>query len=326
MKNSNAIIDIFKFLFAICVIFIHTELYLKIKYGFYIHQMIFRLAVPFFFICSGYFLSKSKNDKQRLIKNLKRMLKVYILGGTVYLFANYFFYNLTFDALLENAKRFILLSADNIMWFIGSIIFSIIILYFLRDNKKFIIISILLAFILYLIGLSFTSYNFLYRPANIRIFTNNLQTFFWNCRNPLFSGYLYYSIGYYLGLNNIKISKKKLIFLFILFTIFLFFEVNIIKNHLYEITQYEFLLNHIFVATLLFLILINININKNYKIFRKMSTYMFYSHMLIIYLLKGTKFDKVILFDLTVLFVTIVLSYIEYLIMKLYKYNREVIK
>ena len=57
-----------------------------------------------------------------------------------------------------------------------------------------------------------------------------------------------------------------------------------------------------------------------------MSTYMFYSHMLIIYLLKVTKFDKGILFDLTVLFVTIVLSYIEYLIMKLYKYNREVIK
>ena len=56
-KNYN-FIDILKFLFMLCVIAIHCHIELIFgRAGWYILHCIFRLAVPFFFIASGFFFA-----------------------------------------------------------------------------------------------------------------------------------------------------------------------------------------------------------------------------------------------------------------------------
>ena len=72
MKENYQLIDLAKLFFAICVVAIHSQFLLEYKFGYYVNTNIYRLAVPFFFICNGYFLAKSddlsrENNRDRLI-------------------------------------------------------------------------------------------------------------------------------------------------------------------------------------------------------------------------------------------------------------------
>ncbi len=144
-------------------------------------------------------------------------------------------------------------------------------------------------FIFFLIGLSFTTYDFISRPSKIRIITNKLKLFFWNNRNPILSGYLFYAIGYFIGLNNVKLEKKKSIIFFIISALLLLVETIFVKNHLEDIIQYEFLLMHIPVIIFLFLFLIEIKpkIKFNNIAIRKISTYTYYFHILVIFFISN---------------------------------------
>lgn len=81
-SNSNQLIDIFKLIFALCVVAIHTNLFGGVKYGYILKCNIYRLAVPFFFICSGYFLAdKVIKSNYNVGKFIKKNLVVYLIGG-----------------------------------------------------------------------------------------------------------------------------------------------------------------------------------------------------------------------------------------------------
>lgn len=58
MKKQMYLIDIFKFFFCLCVIAIHTSLLKNCsdEVFFWTNQCVLRLAVPFFFIVSGFML------------------------------------------------------------------------------------------------------------------------------------------------------------------------------------------------------------------------------------------------------------------------------
>ncbi len=68
--KKHYMIDILKLLFAMCIIGIHTGFLLKYNYGYYIHNVIFRLGAPYFFIVPGYFLGIriNSNNRKEVIK------------------------------------------------------------------------------------------------------------------------------------------------------------------------------------------------------------------------------------------------------------------
>ena len=77
MKNYT-LIDYAKLFFAVCIVVIHTDVFLSTRLSSWmILHGICRLAVPFFFITSGFFFGKklliSKNIKQDLVKYCKRL-------------------------------------------------------------------------------------------------------------------------------------------------------------------------------------------------------------------------------------------------------------
>ena len=76
-KDKYEMIDILKFIFAIFVVGMHTHIMSNSKdtFQWYILHIFFRMAVPFFFIVSG-FLFEKKHIKNK--ENLKEISKMQI--------------------------------------------------------------------------------------------------------------------------------------------------------------------------------------------------------------------------------------------------------
>ena len=91
MNNRNYTIDLFKFISSILIIGIHTNLLIDINdtMNFAFVDIICRLAVPFFAVCSGYFLSKSLAKNEFRAKPIKKqelkLIKLYALWTLLYL-------------------------------------------------------------------------------------------------------------------------------------------------------------------------------------------------------------------------------------------------
>ena len=82
-KRQYHFVNLAKFISAILVIGIHTSplqgLHPNLNY--FTRCIVFRLAVPFFFICSGYFLSDKlfSDDKEKTKNYIKKYIFRYVL-------------------------------------------------------------------------------------------------------------------------------------------------------------------------------------------------------------------------------------------------------
>lgn len=54
-SRENAAVDFAKLFFCVCILFLHSGAYHDVAYGDYLEKTLLRLAVPFFFVASGYF-------------------------------------------------------------------------------------------------------------------------------------------------------------------------------------------------------------------------------------------------------------------------------
>ena len=87
MAERNRSIDIFRYICAIMVVAIHTSPFSDIddRLGYLFTEIIPRIAVPFFFVVSGYFYTKGLGAKKKIfLPYIKRLLKTYTLWSLVY--------------------------------------------------------------------------------------------------------------------------------------------------------------------------------------------------------------------------------------------------
>ncbi|WP_300564531.1 acyltransferase [Flavobacterium sp.] len=110
MSDRNSNIDILKIVLAFLVIALHLFPVSKLEgisglISYEIASGITRIAVPTFFIISGYFLRNKLNDKTYLLKYAKRILLLYLVWQLIYLPDLIRFYKLGWfsktDALLK---------------------------------------------------------------------------------------------------------------------------------------------------------------------------------------------------------------------------------
>jgi fucose 4-O-acetylase-like acetyltransferase len=321
-KVDNTIVDFAKLFFAICIVLIHTELSIRIPHGMIIREIIFRVGVPYFFICSGYFFAKAKNKKDFNFKEtLKHYIYPYFFWGLIYLILYAFF--VSGDATLFIKRNFIkyliFMPTSNIMWYSGSLIVSIFILNKIKD-KKVLVLSIVIAFILYLIGLGFTSYDFVLDKINSNLLQKLINVFH-NNRNVIFVGYLYIAIGYLIYNINHKVNTKKMAIVTAISFVLMCLEAYYVVNHVLKY-DLDFLILHIPFTALLFVLTINIPCNKNTKKIRGLSTNMYYTQFLFIYPInyylfkspKGMDFYVTIYYDLFILSCVLVFCFmIQYI-------------
>ena len=194
-KENFALIDIFKLFFALCIVGLHTGFLYNYAFGYYVHTIIFRLGVPFFFIASGYFLAKKDvgtNQKNICLDFIKKLLPMYLLLGTTYIILFAIRYNdFSASSLLINFWYLITGRSLSVMWYVGALITSAIILLHLNTKKK-LLYSLILFLVLYIIGLLFNTYSFLLINGTFDFIYRFLVTQFHSNSNFLFVGFLFF--------------------------------------------------------------------------------------------------------------------------------------
>lgn len=284
------IFDIMKFIFSFFVIALHT-LYLIPNYfqDIRILIVIFHLAVPVFFIISGYLLFRkieiplNKKGEEIIFKYLKHILFLYLLWTLIYLPINIYgaviegvsvfdFFKYTIRKLLFVGESYYSWN----LWYLHGLLLAVIMVYTLLKCKikpKYIVVFgiVIFGFGILLDQILGNTQFINSLPIFVKKLLNLYQWLFERVRNGIFKGFPYVAIGMLVAHRKTKISWKYSFLLFV--TGMIFYYCNI---------QFGLLIY----ATGFFLCLLCIPIKscKKAEYFRKSSLLIYLLHMIFVFL------------------------------------------
>lgn len=318
MKRINSL-DVTKFILSFFIIGLHT-LYLidtPIAHNRFLITIL-KIAVPFFFITSGYLLFSKvefpmkKEDGKKVFRYLKHIFIMYVIWTIIYLPLSIYGAVIGKVHLIEfiiyMTRKFLFVGEFYYswnLWYLHGLIIAILLTYILLKLKikpKYIFFISVVVFILGLfldsiIGTT-TSSNLLNKFLNLYVYL------FERVRNGLFKGFVYVAIGLLLSKNK-KINIKYGIIIAIIGFIIFYFK--------YEIGL-------LLLAPGIFIIIYNIDLKdkKIYDYFRDSSILIYLFHMLFIFIYlviikKNNDYNPISLCLFTSLNCLIVSSLIYYL-------------
>lgn len=201
--NNYRMLDIIKYAVSIMVICIHcNQLFSQEFLDFFIRNIVCRIAVPFFFITSAYFVRKgSGKNSQYVTGYLKKTMKSYMLWSLVFvpIGLDWIHQNLTLSAnLLPFALLYGLIHIGTYyhLWYIPAIIVSI---YFTdkllrRVSYKWMFI---ISFLLFAFG-SIETYYGLLPAGSFKDFFDMLLKIIFTTRSGLFYGMVFVFMGFFI--------------------------------------------------------------------------------------------------------------------------------
>ena len=317
MKNTKSyeLLDIFKFIFCIMIIGIHTDLlnYFSSNTNWYVMHLLFRLAVPFFFITSGFLYGSKilKKDadispitKKYLIRLIIPLIFWLIMGFIPEVIKRDYNVILTIKEIYKN----ILFYPYGALWYMYALVVSIPILSLFYKKGKF-VLPIVLGFFLYIFALLGNSYYFVtFKIPLLKKIMDFYVDHFLCTRNGIFVGILFVSLGVYISkiINSKRINMKLVIISFILLYLVLIFEVTFIRNRVY-LDDNSLFISLPFLVSLLVIIFLKYSRNKEHKVLRNLSTGMYFMHRVVLeYLLIYFTFSN----NLKVFLITLVITFI----------------
>lgn len=315
MNNIKKVnIDVYRFIATLMVVSIH--IYTLVSFNkdldYILTRVVFRVAVPFFLMITGYFILEKALSNSKIIKEYSiKILKLYFISILIFLPLN--IYNGYFKDIdiLVILKDILFNGTFYHLWYFSSLLMGLWILYFLIkkvDNKTLIII---VAF-LYIIGLFGDSYFGLVKDID---FINKFYMLIFNIfdytRNGLFYTPIFLYIGYLFKVNKYKLSNKQNILFILLFVILLTIEGTLL--YYFKIPRHTFM--YIFLIPLSFFIfsyVIN-NLGESNKSLRNISSWVYILHpfFIAIYHFVSERidcffFDNSLVNYISVVFVTII--------------------
>ena len=208
MKQVYNGVDIVKFLGALCVMTYHA---LASAFGlewrwFLLEHSIFRLAVPFFFVASGFFLGKKvrKNPEKRRAyfgAYLKRLAFLYAVWGSPAIALDLAYGINDGMSILQALGKVLhttILLHNGVMWYMGALIFAAAVLYFMDTEKK-LRISIWLGGAAFVVGMFLDSYSGIFFGSSMETVVNWYNQVFLSVNNGVFVGYFFTAVGYGYG-------------------------------------------------------------------------------------------------------------------------------
>lgn len=283
-KNFDSI-DVTKFVMAILVMTIHINTGLSYEYNDIISNGLARIAVPFFFISSGFFFfSKKENFTfENLFKTIKRILLLFV-GWTliygIYIFLTSFIHKQEPLFLgVAFLKRHIFLNPYAHLWFLPALMIGISLGWlFLKMNLKK--TAIILGCILFCIGtLGDSYYYFAIKNEILKSFFNMYFQHFTTFRNGIFFGFVF-TIFYNIFHQE---SKSYLAILSVLSLLLMLSEYFLVKEYKYALDYNMYFSLLIFTPAFFNLVKkIKINISsKTSLFFREYSLGIYFMHPMI---------------------------------------------
>ena len=301
IKNFNSF-DLAKFVCAILVVMIHIEPFgvqktnnIFSNINFFLQDGLCRIAVPLFFIFSGFFLYRkttfNKFSFEPSKKYLIHIFRLYLIWSLIYLplqiseilgHSSGILYGIA-----EYIKKFIFIGSYNHLWYLNALLWSVTIISFLLSKKwspkKILCVSA----VFYIFGVLGDAYYGVISPFFDVPFVGKILSLyfqiFYTTRNGLFFGFFFVSLGMILSNKDILLSKNKNLFLLIVSILMLLVEVFLL-NKLNMAKDYNVCLFIIPASLYIFLYLKTIKLkdSKKYIFFRMLSSIIFYSHMWIL--------------------------------------------
>ena len=286
-KNSAyyGMVDVLRLVFAIAVMMIHTRALESISKDLWIATSmgICRLAVPFFFIASGYFLYTRIQSPKEPKTTLKRLLILYaawVLIESITLFP--IVLNILKMPLIAIVVRFLLIGITGSLWYIASLIITIFIIAPLLKKDK-ILPLLIIGLILYLFGACVDTYYGLFVKTAIGPLIKGYNAIFMLPQVGINESMLFISLGVLINKYKLNERIKNSGLLSIIFIIILLVETFILnKNGIAK--DANMYLSPIIAAPLIFIWAINYNKNIRARISktcREYSVGLYCSHQII---------------------------------------------
>ena len=279
-KNYNGI-DLFKFIMAFLVVAMHLTPLAMFGEGTQFVSLVFTMvAVPFFFCASGFFLriklESSDNYSNTVFNFAKRVLLLYLIWTIIYIPCIVFWYYNEHKTIIRFLQECVFDGSYLHLWFLPSLIIASLLVSWLF-RKISIEKIMIIAGILYVIGLPDTCwYNAITNKA-IKGIISNYDKIFLTTRNGLFFGMIFVAIGFFAVEKNIEL-KASIIGAIISF-ICLFIEMVIYKYNGFMRTSPGVLFSIPFVY-FIFQLAKNLNLKNNhiYVTLRHMGVLIYFGH------------------------------------------------
>jgi serine/alanine racemase len=284
-------VDLLKFLCAILVLFIHTQPLQDISaFGeLLLVNFLARIAVPVFFIASGFFFYKKilrEGFKLKVLGNyLRRLLVVYLIWTVIYLpydllYPLFSFHDEGRKLALYYLWRVFFTGSHFHLWYLPGLMTAITLLFVLCKYLNLKIVGVIL-FFLYLVGLMGDSYFELAKQIGAGTFFYKLFFYVGPTRSGLFFGAIYVFAGAWFATmeNKFRLKTKQLILLVCALAVVYLAEVIAISE--YDLARDQnmtlFLLP---VAFLIFALIAgsNVTFNLNYHRLREYSSFIYFFH------------------------------------------------
>lgn len=288
MKQDYPYIDSMRIVAAVLVICIHISplVQINIDADFILTRIIARIAVPFFFITTSYFLFKDGYPrKEKIKKTICSLLKWYMLAMIIYIpimIYNYYFQEK--DLILKIIQDILIDGTFYHLWYFPAVIIGLFIVLLL---KKFLSTQnvLLITTLLYIIGLMGDSYyGLVINIPIIKYILNCLFHFMDHTRNGFFFAPLFIMIGIIIGEKKSKLTFQAHIFMFIVCFIVMGSEAYIL--HFFNFCKHDSMYVLLpFVSYFLFRILIYFQ-GRRKMYLKDISLYMYVLHPLMIIIVR----------------------------------------
>ena len=293
MTKRNNSIDIFRLICALLVVAIHIPPFIDINrsVSYFFCEIIARVAVPYFFVVSGYFyIPKLIKGDPCFKRYVLRLLTTYLFWTTIYYLIDYFQWG------YKNLKDYIVTCVLQLftgshyhLWFFPALIFAVCVVTFLvklRASKILIPISL----VLYAVGCFGGPYYEIGKHIPVLSVIYGFSDYT-DIRRFLFMAVPFFVGGYLLSVLKHKIVNKfsiaKLLVLFGVTVLLCGAELAIVLN--FEI-QREIVTNFGLYLVVIFIIAILLkipaaNLPKLADICRALANFTYYSHAAFILLI-----------------------------------------
>lgn len=290
-RQDIASVDIVKFFLAICIVFIHGNglTFLPDFWNYFVEKFVLRVAVPFFFVSSGYFLritlDKGKSIKSYCLRLLKPLI-VFELLNTLLQEAINLKNGTGLVEVIYDAIKHILFYPYGAMWFLQACIVGALLLYIFYKREK-LRWGFAVGLALYCFALLCNNYYFLVQGNGIlETAVKGYMQIFLSARNGLFVGLLFLSMGFLI--HDWKLASKKNILVIMgcllaiyAFEILLIYDKNTLDDGALFVT-------HILLIPCIFCCVLNIHVNMASSVsvlLRNLSTGIYMLHRLLLTIL-----------------------------------------
>lgn len=288
MRTKKLSMDMFRIIAAILIVAVHTFPLVSINEtaDFVFTHVICRIGVPFFLMITGFFiLPKAIEDKNKLIKYLIKIAKIYVICMILYLPVNIYAGQLKGIGVIDVLKDIFINGTFYHLWYFPALILGMIITYFLAKhfNKKIVGIC---AIVLYIVGVFGDSYFGI--SSKIPVISNIYSGIFAvseYTRNGLFYAPMFLFLGYIFNNLELKISKKNNIIFVVISLILMILEGLILRK--FSLQKHDSMYFMLIPAMFFVFNIILQGNEENNKKLREIATIIYIIHPIFIIIVRG---------------------------------------